>query len=383
LSLLIVRPFTSVLEALISRPRAAMMLAASLALTLAATMAGYLAMTSTYELTVDGQTREIRTFDGTVEDILATEGLAITERDLVAPGLDETPEPGSRISVQFARPVELTVDGQTETHWVTETDVSSALAAIGTPYSRSALSLSRGASIGRDGLALTVVTPKELVVRIAGEKAKRTTLTALTVRDALIALGVKLDRHDRTTPDRDAVLANGDRIVFTDVRVVKRKIKNEAVPFATVSTPDNSMLQGQSAVDRAGVAGARHVTYRVVFVNGKVARRVVLHQRVLRDPVPAQIRVGTQVPAPNFAGGSSVWDRLAACESGGNWAINTGNGYYGGLQFSLSTWRAYGGTGYPHQHSRTTQIAVATRLRDANGGYGAWPGCAAKLGLPR
>jgi hypothetical protein len=78
-----------------------------------------------------------------------------------------------------------------------------------------------------------------------------------------------------------------------------------------------------------------------------------------------------------------VWDSLARCESGGNWAINTGNGYYGGLQFNLGTWQAYGGTGYPHQASRETQIAVATRLRDANGGYGAWPACSSSLGLPR
>ena len=83
------------------------------------------------------------------------------------------------------------------------------------------------------------------------------------------------------------------------------------------------------------------------------------------------------------AADSGVWDRIARCESGGDWHINTGNGYYGGLQFSAGTWRAYGGTGYPHQASRETQIAVATRLRDATGGYGSWPGCAAKLGLPR
>ncbi len=78
-----------------------------------------------------------------------------------------------------------------------------------------------------------------------------------------------------------------------------------------------------------------------------------------------------------------MWDQPAACESGGSWSINTGNGYYGGLQFSLETWRAYGGTGYPHDHSRETQIAVATRLRDANGGYGAWPARSAELGLPQ
>ena len=81
--------------------------------------------------------------------------------------------------------------------------------------------------------------------------------------------------------------------------------------------------------------------------------------------------------------GDSVWDDLARCESGGNWAINTGNGYYGGLQFSLGTWQGYGGTdfaAYPHEATREEQIIVAERLRAARG-YAPWPACSAKLGL--
>jgi LysM repeat protein len=90
-------------------------------------------------------------------------------------------------------------------------------------------------------------------------------------------------------------------------------------------------------------------------------------------------RSATTTTAPS-APSSGVWTQLAACESGGNWAANTGNGYYGGLQFSLSSWRAVGGTGYPHQASAGTQIAMAQRLQ-ARQGWGAWPACSAKLGL--
>jgi hypothetical protein len=75
----------------------------------------------------------------------------------------------------------------------------------------------------------------------------------------------------------------------------------------------------------------------------------------------------------------AAWDRLAQCESGGNWAANTGNGYYGGIQFSLSSWQAVGGTGYPHQASRETQIAMGQRLWN-QGGWGHWPGCSRALG---
>jgi hypothetical protein len=90
-------------------------------------------------------------------------------------------------------------------------------------------------------------------------------------------------------------------------------------------------------------------------------------------------------PAPPPAT-EPVWDRLARCESSGNWAIDTGNGYFGGLQFDAATWRAYGGIEFApgaHRATREQQITVATRVRDDRGGYGSWPACATKLGLPR
>jgi resuscitation-promoting factor RpfA len=77
---------------------------------------------------------------------------------------------------------------------------------------------------------------------------------------------------------------------------------------------------------------------------------------------------------------TSTWDALAQCESGGNWATNTGNGFSGGLQFTPQTWAAYGGTGSPESASRAQQIAVAEKIQ-AGQGWGAWPACAAKLGL--
>ena len=120
--------------------------------------------------------------------------------------------------------------------------------------------------------------------------------------------------------------------------------------------------------------------------------------RIVPTPVPTPVATPVPTPAPPAApapaapapqrvvtyDGDSVWDDLARCESGGNWAINTGNGYYGGLQFSVPTWEGYGGAefaAYPHEASREEQIAVAERLRAARG-YGPWPACRLKLGLP-
>lgn len=99
-------------------------------------------------------------------------------------------------------------------------------------------------------------------------------------------------------------------------------------------------------------------------------------QAVTASPAPRSVAKST---APAVAGGS-VWDALAQCESGGNWAINTGNGFYGGIQFTLSSWQAVGGSGMPNQASREEQIMRGQMLQ-ARQGWGAWPACAAKLGL--
>jgi hypothetical protein len=103
-------------------------------------------------------------------------------------------------------------------------------------------------------------------------------------------------------------------------------------------------------------------------------------QQAPRASQPAPSSAPAPAPA---AGGGGVWDRLAQCESGGNWSANTGNGYYGGVQFSHSTWVAVGGrqyAEYPHQASRDQQIAVAQRLQSSSG-WGQWPSCSRKLGL--
>jgi LysM repeat protein len=96
-----------------------------------------------------------------------------------------------------------------------------------------------------------------------------------------------------------------------------------------------------------------------------------------RSTVTRSTSRSSAAPAP---AGGGVWDRLAQCESGGNWSINTGNGYSGGLQFAPGTWAAHGGKGSAHSASRAEQIRVAERVR-ASQGWGAWPACSARLGL--
>ena len=373
--------------ALLTKSKAALgVLVAAVVMALVATTVGYAAMNKTVTLSIDGEATQVGTLGSTVGDVLENEGISVGEHDVVAPGLDSEINDGTRIAVRYGRPLELSVDGKEKTYWVTATDVDTALSQIGIRFAGAELSASRGSSIGRDGLDLSIVTPKNVTVKVGKEKPTKEQVPALTVGEALKDLNVKVDKDDRVKPAVGARIEDGDKVVVTKVRTVTRKI-TESIDFGTIEKSAPALFEGESETAREGRAGSRDVTYRLTFENGKLVAKKTVRSTVNREPRNAIVRVGTkdrpEPPAPNYAGGSSVWDDLADCESGGNWAINTGNGYYGGLQFNLSTWQSYGGSGYPHENSREEQIAVATRLRDANGGYGAWPHCSQQLGLPQ
>ena len=363
------------------RKRLAVLLS-TLTLAVVATTVGFAAMGEEMTLSVDGKPTQIRSTGATVAEVLEDEGIELGAHDVVVPALDTPVDQGSRIAVRYGRPLQVNVDGKKSSHWVTATDVSSAVQQIGLRLGEARLSASRSAPISRDGMSLTVVTPKKLTLVLFGRKPVKRTMTALTVGQALRMTGLKVDGDDIVRPSRGRLVRDGDKIVFSRVKVLRQRVNDERIPFTTVTRPDSSMTEGDSAVDRAGRSGSRDVVYRVRMVNGKIVARKVLRVSDRTAPVSAIVRVGTKPEVVAFATGNTVWDQLAQCESGGNWAINTGNGYYGGLQFNLGTWQSYGGSGYPHQNSREAQIAVAERLRAATGGYGSWPHCAAQLGLP-
>jgi len=358
--------------------------AGALVLAVSATGAGYASMSKTVTLSVDGKTEQVHTFGHKVSDVLAAQHISLGKHDAVAPSPRSNIADGSTIAVRYGRPLDVKVDGRSQRYWVTAQNVNTALDQLGLRFTGADLSASRGTRIGRSGMRLAVVTPKTLTVKLAGAKQHKATVTALHVRGALRQLGVKVDGNDKVKPGLGARIEDGSKIVYTNVRVVRRTA-TEALGHGTQKVADSGMYSDQTKTVRAGHDGSRRVTYRVVLENGKTAKRTAVGSTVLRQPLATVVHYGTKerpapAPAPttNYAGGSSVWDRIAACESGGNWAANTGNGYYGGLQFTIGTWQAYGGSGRPDQNSREAQIAVAERVRAAEGGYGAWPVCGAQ-----
>jgi len=117
-----------------------------------------------------------------------------------------------------------------------------------------------------------------------------------------------------------------------------------------------------------------HGRHRKATATGRTVAKVVVTGLMVGAPL-------TAFAAPASAATGAQWDAVAQCESGGNWAINTGNGFYGGLQFTMSTWAAYGGSGAPQNASKSQQIQVAERVL-AGQGKGAWPVCGTGLGAP-
>jgi len=350
------------------------------------TTVGYASMGRSITLNIDGRVEHVTATGSTVGQVLSAEGISLGPHDEVAPSADQAVTDGTTIAVRYGKPLKLDVDGNTTTYWVTATDVRGALSEIDRSFDRAHLSVSRGAGITRDGLRITVATPKQLTVVIGGKHPRHRTVSAVTVGQALKALHVDLGKHDIVHPGRHHVISDGDKLVLTRIRVVRRHVSAESVGYSTITHDDSSMLQGRTTVTRAGHDGLRNVTYEITYRNGRLVARRVVSAQMLRSPVARIERVGTKAAAtttPTFSSGSTVWDKIAQCEAGGNWAANTGNGYYGGLQFSLGTWQAYGGSGLPSSAPRTTQIAIATKVRNASGGYGAWPACSQALGLPQ
>lgn len=155
-------------------------------------------------------------------------------------------------------------------------------------------------------------------------------------------------------------------------------------PLTTTLSARGSLSDRSGPGDLPVSAGTEAVAAPAVPTPASVPMEATIRAIATPRPTPVPVAAAPDSGAEAVPVDGSVWDRLAQCESGGNWAINTGNGYYGGLQFNYSTWLGYGGAEfaeYAHLATREQQITIAERLRAARG-FQPWPACRAKLGLP-
>ncbi len=336
----------------------------------------YAGLSKTVTLVVDGKEQTVRTFGDDVASVLEAQDVKVGLDDRVVPAQATSISDGDTVEVSYARPVTLTVDGQKKTVTTWETTVDEALQALGIePESGAYVSRSMDSRVPLDGLQLVVSNPKSVVVK-AGGKARTVTSTGVTVADVLQDAGVSYDPEDEVSPKADAIVADGAKVQVVDIETVTRT-ETVAVDHETTVRKDPDALEGQVEVVKEGKDGKATQQVRVVLADGKVRSRKVVSTETVREPVTQIESRGTK-KAPTEPG-DSVWDRMAQCESGGNWHINTGNGYYGGLQFSAATWHSVGGPGLPHQHSREVQIKYA-KILQARSGWGQW-GCSSKIGV--
>lgn len=367
--------------------------------------AAYAAMSKTIALIVDGRTETVRTFAGTAAEVLAAEGVSVSGEDALNVEPSASLSDGQEIEVSYARDFELTVDGATTAHTTHAATVDEALAELDVdPAAGAWMSAPADATLPREDAALVVSNPKKLTV--AHDRTTTTVrTTAPTVAEVLEEADVSLGQVDEVAPALSAYVQRGQKIDITRIAYQHKLERNEKKVEVTYRD-DDELERGSREVVQEGRPAVTQQRLLLTKANGEVRSRLVLTSEQVQKPQQRIIVRGTKEPEPepepeaapesaspsggssSSGGGStapavpgdSVWDRLAQCESGGNWSINTGNGYYGGVQFSAETWKSLGGPGLPHENSREVQIQFAKKLQ-AQAGWGQWPSCAAKLGL--
>ena len=349
---------------------------------------GGLAVVNKKDVTIDvnGQQMDLVTMSNSVEGALKQAGIKIGPDDLIVPSPSERLTRTESIKVRSAKSVAVVVDGQEKTIKSTALTVDELVSEIGSEIGGvnegDLLSKGRDTVIPADGMKLDITRPKVVSINDGGD-VTYTQMAASNVGDLLRRRNINLNPEDVVTPSITSPVKAG-----MDVRIdrVRTDQVRETVPFEAPANykDDATAFEGDEVVEEAGTPGSKEVKRSIRIVNGKEESNTVISEKEVTPAKPATIKRGTKAKssAPSVANGS-VWDSLAQCEAGGNWAINTGNGFSGGLQFTPSTWRAYGGGQYaPQAHlaTREQQIAVASKVQ-AGQGWGAWPACTAKLGL--
>lgn len=356
--------------------------AALIFLTTAGAGVGYATLVKDVSLSVDGNVSEIRGLHRTVGDVLASEGIELGEHDVVQPAVTEKVKDGQQVIVRYGRQLRVTVDGVPTTYWTTATTLDTAIRDLNLRLEGAELSASRSARLGRSGLSLQVTMPKDITITVDGEDRAITT-TDSTVAEALEAEGIVPGSRDLVEPGLDTAVAQGLTVKITRVKV-ETKTTERSVPFKTVEKKSDTLYVGDKKTETKGVAGTESVTTRYTWMDGELTGSKVTDVTVTKTPKDQVVLVGTKPkpkPKPTTSSASrsagntsgkglnlanaAMWDRIAQCESGQRWNINTGNGYYGGLQFDYGTWLSVGGSDFAPRAdlaTRAEQITVANRL---------------------
>ncbi|WP_156614038.1 resuscitation-promoting factor [Mycobacterium sp. 852002-51961_SCH5331710] len=350
---------------------------------LALTFAGGYAVAAhkTVTLTVDGNSTTVATMKSRVIDVVEENGFDVGERDDLFPAADQQVHQADTIVLRRSRPLQLSLDGQGSRQvWTTASTVDEALSQL-QMTDKAPAAASRGSRVPLAGMSLPVVSAKTVHINDGG--ATRTvTLAAPDVAGLLAAAGAPLEQRDTVVPAPSAPVTDGMQVDVTRNRIDKIA-ERVPLPPGLKRIEDPSLNQSREVVEDPGMPGTQDVIFAVAKLNGIETGRLPVANVVVAPAREGVVRVGTKpgTEVPPVSNGST-WDALARCEAGGNWAINTGNGFYGGVQFDQNTWERNGGLRYAARAdlaTREEQIAIAEVTR-ARQGWGAWPTCSGRIG---
>lgn len=336
----------------------------------------------TVTVVVDGEQMTQTTMSRNVSGVLKAAGFDVNDRDLVRPALAAAITDGATITYNRAREVAVSLDGKAEKVWSTGLTAGDVVDQLHLPR-EVFVSPARNEKLPLEGAALQIASPRSVSLLDGIGNPVDVRLAAPTVGEFLTAAGIPLIEQDAVEPAATTPLTDGLRIVVTRQRVEN---KVETVPLDPPENviEDPTLNMSRTVVESPGAPGVQDVTFAVTMVNGQEVSRRPIASNVKVTAQPKTIRKGakpgTEVPPVRDG---DIWDALARCESTGNWGINTGNGYYGGIQFDQSTWERQGGLKYAPRAdlaTREEQIAIAEVTR-ARQGWGAWPACTSRLGI--
>ena len=335
----------------------------------------------TVTVDVDGKKISLSTMTGDVQGALAAAGYTAKGQDVVAPSLDSKISNGETVVLRRAREVSVTVDGKPEKVMTTALTVDGALSQLRLGEDVH-VSASRSQRLPLTGASLNVLSPRDVKLADGGAGPVDTHIAAATVGDLLAAKGVPLEQADTVVPPANTPVTDGITITVTRNRTVN-KVETEPIAPPVNEVKDPELNIGKRVDENPGAPGMQEVTYAVNLVNGKEVGRQQLSATVKTPAQPKTVRVGAKPGSevPEVTNGA-IWDALAQCEATGNWHINSGNGFYGGVQFDQNTWERQGGLKYAPRAdlaTREEQIAIASKTQESQG-WGAWPTCSGRIG---
>ncbi|MCF2573770.1 ubiquitin-like domain-containing protein [Brevibacterium sp. UCMA 11754] len=368
-------------------------------------------------LDVNGQSEEVRTFGGTVGDVLDSRDLDVQKNDQIKPGVDKKISRDMTITVNTAKEVSLSVDGKKSDETTHANTVGQALADLGVDAKNADLNTKPNQKLKDEGNDIDVTTAKDLTI-VADGKDHKVSAAAETAKEALAETKLKLDKDDFMSVPLSSKVSDGQVLTLNRVKndTVKEK---EAIEPKTETKKSDSLFEGETKVEDEGKAGQKQVSYKVKTVNGDEVKKEKKAEKVLSKPEAKVVIEGTkkkEAPAEepedsgsgsdagtgdggsdNGSGGSddgdkstgggggnmstqeikdmlggpgTKWYSVVECES--NFDPKASNGTHFGLfQFLPETWHSMGGTGNPSDASPQEQFDRAKKLQ-AEAGWGQW-----------